>query len=70
MRLGRFMKTPDRAEALARALVAAAHRGRLHDTALITDMTQPLATAAGNALEVIEVMETLTAPRSTPRFGT
>ena len=29
-------------------------------TALITDMSQPLATAAGNALEVIEVMETLT----------
>jgi thymidine phosphorylase len=29
-------------------------------TALITDMMQPLATAAGNALEVIEVMETLT----------
>ncbi len=28
--------------------------------ALITDMSQPLATAAGNALEVIEVMETLT----------
>jgi thymidine phosphorylase len=29
-------------------------------SALITDMSQPLATAAGNALEVIEVMETLT----------
>jgi thymidine phosphorylase len=28
-------------------------------TALISDMNQPLATAAGNALEVIEVMETL-----------
>lgn len=57
---GAFMKTPERAEALARALVATAQGAGCMTTALITDMTQPLATAAGNALEVIEVMETLT----------
>ncbi|MES2667333.1 MAG: thymidine phosphorylase [Pseudomonadota bacterium] len=57
---GAFMKTLDEAEALARALVSTAQGAGCMTTALITDMSQPLATAAGNALEVIEVMETLT----------
>lgn len=57
---GAFMKTPERAEALAHALVKAAQGAGCMTTALVTDMSQPLATAAGNALEVIEVMETLT----------
>lgn len=57
---GAFMKTPDEARALAQALVRTAQGAGCMTTALITDMSQPLATAAGNALEVIEVMETLT----------
>ena len=57
---GAFMATADQAEALARALVSTAQGAGCMTTALITDMSQPLATAAGNALEVIEVMETLT----------
>ncbi|MDT8854257.1 thymidine phosphorylase [Paracoccaceae bacterium Fryx2] len=57
---GAFMKTMEDAEALARALVSAAQGAGCMTAALITDMSQPLATAAGNALEVIEVMETLT----------
>ena len=57
---GAFMKTKGEAEALARALVSAAQGAGCMTAALITDMSQPLATAAGNALEVIEVMETLT----------
>ena len=57
---GAFMKTLGDAEALARALVSTAQGAGCMTTALITDMSQPLATAAGNALEVIEVMETLT----------
>ena len=57
---GAFMKTEAEAEALARALVSTAQGAGCMTTALITDMSQPLATAAGNALEVIEVMETLT----------
>ena len=57
---GAFMKTLDEARALARALVSTAQGAGCMTTALITDMSQPLATAAGNALEVIEVMETLT----------
>lgn len=57
---GAFMKTPELAEAMARALVTTAQGAGCMTSALITDMSQPLATAAGNALEVIEVMETLT----------
>jgi len=57
---GAFMKTLEEAEALARALVSTAQGAGCMTTALITDMSQPLATAAGNALEVTEVMETLT----------
>ena len=57
---GAFMKSLDDARVLARALVATAHGAGCMTAALITDMSQPLATAAGNALEVIEVMETLT----------
>lgn len=57
---GAFMKTLEDAEALARALVSTAQGAGCMTTALITDMSQPLATAAGNALEVTEVMETLT----------
>ena len=57
---GAFMKTLDDARALAQALVGTAQGAGCMTAALITDMSQPLATAAGNALEVIEVMETLT----------
>ncbi|VDC30341.1 thymidine phosphorylase [Pseudogemmobacter humi] len=57
---GAFMKTEEDAARLARALVSTAQGAGCMTSALITDMSQPLATAAGNALEVIEVMETLT----------
>jgi thymidine phosphorylase len=57
---GAFMKTLDEASALAKVLVATAQGAGCMTSALITDMSQPLATAVGNALEVTEVMETLT----------
>lgn len=63
---GAFMATLDQAEALARALVTTAQGAGCMTTALITDMAQPLATAAGNALEVIETMETLTGTSVNP----
>lgn len=56
---GAFMKTLDDARALARALVDTANGAGCKTCALITDMAQPLADAAGNALEVMVVMETL-----------
>lgn len=57
---GAFMKSLAEAEALALSLVATAKGAGCKTSALITDMTQPLARAAGNALEVAEVMQTLT----------
>jgi pyrimidine-nucleoside phosphorylase len=56
---GAFMQKLEDARALAYSLVNAgtAHGKRVH--ALITDMSQPLGNAVGNALEVIESVETL-----------
>jgi thymidine phosphorylase len=65
---GAFMADAGAARDLARALVDAAHGGGCVATALITDMGQPLATAAGNALEVAEVMETITCASISPRL--
>ncbi|MBC58572.1 MAG: thymidine phosphorylase [Confluentimicrobium sp.] len=63
---GAFMKTMEDAEDLAESLVETAHGAGCMTSALITDMSQPLVAAAGNALEVIEVMETLTGSGVTP----
>ncbi len=57
---GAFMKTMEDARALAQSLVSTANGAGCRTAALITDMSQPLASTAGNALEVLEVMETLT----------
>lgn len=65
---GAFMKTPQDAEALALSLVATAKGAGCKTSALITDMSQPLARAAGNALEVAEVMQTLTGSFDTALF--
>ncbi|MBC8103850.1 MAG: thymidine phosphorylase [Cytophagales bacterium] len=57
---GALMKTPEEATALAEALVAGAvHNGR-RAVAVLSDMSQPLGNAVGNALEIREAMEALT----------
>lgn len=61
---GAFMKGAEDAQALASSLVRTANGAGCRTAALITDMNQPLAPAAGNALEVAVVMEALTAPRN------
>ncbi|WP_112321654.1 thymidine phosphorylase [Oceanibium sediminis] len=56
---GAFMADPKDAAALARALVDVANGAGCKTTALITDMNEPLATVAGNALEVTAAVEFL-----------
>jgi len=56
---GAFMKTKQSAKNLAKALVEVSRLSKLRATALLTDMNQPLGRAVGNALEVIETVETL-----------
>ena len=65
---GAFLPSAAQAQALARALVDTANGAGCRTSALITDMDQPLAATAGNALEVAEVMETLTGVQVHPRL--
>jgi len=57
---GAVMQTMDEAEELARALVDTANGAGCPTTALITDMSQPLAKSMGNTLEVMEALQALT----------
>jgi pyrimidine-nucleoside phosphorylase len=56
---GAFMKTVDDARALGAALVAIGALGGVPTDVFITRMDQPLGRAVGNALEIIECIETL-----------
>jgi len=56
---GAFMKTPDDARALARTCVSIARASHRACRAAVTDMSQPLGEAIGNALDVAEAIELL-----------
>jgi len=56
---GAFMKTEDEARQLARAMVESGTLAGVRTEALLTRMDAPLGRAVGNALEVIEAIETL-----------
>jgi thymidine phosphorylase len=57
---GAFMASRDEARALAQSLAAVANGAGLKTTALITGMDEPLASAAGNGLEVLNAVHFLT----------
>jgi thymidine phosphorylase len=65
---GAFMPTYAQSEALARSIVGIANAAGVKTRALLTDMNQPLASNAGNALEVIEAIDYLKGTRPNPRL--
>ncbi len=65
---GAFMKTREDARGLAESLVSVANGAGVRTGALITDMNEPLASAAGNALEVRNAVDFLTGARRDPRL--
>ncbi|MBL8906578.1 MAG: thymidine phosphorylase [Rhizobiales bacterium] len=65
---GAFMREEADARALAQSLVGVANDAGLRTSALLTDMDEPLAGAAGNAVEVAEAVAYLTGTRRDPRL--
>ena len=65
---GAFMASLADSRALAQSLVAVANGAGLRTTALITDMNEPLASAAGNALEMRNAIDYLTGERRDARL--
>jgi thymidine phosphorylase len=65
---GAFMDNAADARALAESLVLVANGAGLPTSALLTDMNEPLASAAGNAVEVAYIADYLTGRRREARF--
>src|SRR5690606_21251198 len=65
---GAFMPTLEKSQALARSLVEVANGAGLPTRALITDMNEPLASAAGNGLEVRNAVDFLTGQHQDARL--
>jgi thymidine phosphorylase len=65
---GAFMPRLADARRLARSITSVASEAGLPATALVTDMDQPLASAAGNAVEVLYACDYLTGRRREPRM--
>ena len=57
--LGAFMRTLDEARELANLMVDIARLSGRKSVAVLSDMNQPLGNAVGNALELVEAIETL-----------
>lgn len=65
---GAFMTKSEDAEALARSLVRVANGAGVKTTALLTDMNEPLADCAGNAIEVQNAVDFLKGQKSGTRL--
>jgi thymidine phosphorylase len=65
---GAFMSSMDGARALATSINCVADQAGLKTEALITDMSQPLAPVAGNALEIAECVDYLQGNRRDERL--
>jgi thymidine phosphorylase len=65
---GAFMPELAEAKKLAESLVAVANGAGMRTTALLTDMDEPLAAAAGNAVEVQNAVDYLTGKRRDDRL--
>ncbi|HZW47357.1 MAG TPA: thymidine phosphorylase [Microvirga sp.] len=65
---GAFMDNAQDARALAESLVLVANAAGLPTSALLTDMNQPLASAAGNAVEMAYAVDYLTGRHREKRF--
>ena len=65
---GAFMATLEGSRDLAGSIVGVANGAGLPTAALITDMNEPLASAAGNALEVFNAVDYLTGARRDARL--
>jgi len=67
---GAFMQTREDAIRLAEALVEVANSAGCQTVAYVTDMNQPLASAAGNAVEILNAIQFLTGDHADPRLLT
>ena len=65
---GAFMATLEGARELAASIAAVANDAGLPTVSLITDMNEPLASAAGNAVEVMNAVDYLTGARRDARL--
>jgi thymidine phosphorylase len=65
---GAFMSDIEQARTLARSMVSVANGAGMKTTALITDMNEPRASAAGNAVEVQNAVDFLTGKHRDPRL--
>lgn len=67
---GAFMESLEEAETLARSLVEVSNGAGVKTAALLTDMNEPLADAAGNALEIINCLDFLAGLKAGTRLET